>query len=196
MKKCFYGFMIGLFLIPSLCFAGIHDDVCRSEKTSTSFILTPDDLKMSDGPFGANMGDSPEKYCIYTNKPVDYYENIYTIHAESMPKTHSIFKDYYLYFFKYKGLFKIEAINNFQELKTYEKLKIQLQGKYGEPTDSKVDKFLGYSSIYSSIWENVNSGDIARIELELRSNTLSLIYTFKNKIESDALRDKADTNAL
>lgn len=199
--------MIGLFLIPSLCFAGIHDDVCRSKKTS--YPDRPIGSNMSDGPFGANMGDSPEKYCEYTNKPVNYYNNIYTIHAESMPKPHSIFKDYRLYFFEWKGLFKIEARSDTlssiisdndssDPIKIYNKLKTQLQNKYGKSTDGK-----RYDNIIS-IWENVNSADIAKIELELyvygsfstHSYSISLTYTFKNKIESDTLREKADADAL
>ena len=162
MKTVCYAFALFFFLIPSLCFGG---------------------------PFGAEMGDNPEKYIALGAKLIPYQDKYGNrlFETVTMPKKHSLFISYTLSFGD-NGLCHISAGSNDTTKEEFDYLLSQLEKKYG--------RFILKDE--ALVWEHVAIDNIRRITLRYAKTVygtfLFLYYDFDNS--GYMKMEKADSDAL
>ena len=139
------------------------------------------------GPFGTNMGDSPEKY-----KSAIKMNAIGTYYTKDLPHPHKKFKDYLL-FFADKELASVEAQTHTYDVRDivseFDELKDSLIKKYGNPS---YDEFTDLLSLHpywmhtkfpshfgiKYVWFKVKKNDIKSIwlSIERKSSSESSYY--------------------
>lgn len=156
----------------------------------TSYLISYRDVIA--GPFGVEMGDRIEQF---NNLNPQRSKSLYGFDrytVDSLPKTHSYFIDYTLWF-NSKGLVEVSGnsaaiYDKNESYEMFDKLFDQICNKYSDnykseyanEYDIKNQKLGEYVTLKFIIWpvKNINNENISQIELQLRRYKLSSSYNY------------------